>query len=309
MNDPPFISIPGALAFLIYVYSFNAPGKSSRLASIGPIMLIFLNISPSEGLKLENVYVARLIPGQKEPTSLQLNYLLTPLINVLKGLYQGYHFSPTSTGPSGSFIPVSILTVIADVVAICKLTGFISHSGNHFCTFCCIHKAQMAEIGPQFHYRHTYPNYKSTILKWLWATPKQTQAILSKYGDHAAFKLCIPEAQSKIYFRSRRKSNDTRSSDSDSLTSNSSLDQITSREALSLRRDTTKIMIESIPTTSTQQKDFTMPTPNMQHPSSGSMEIPSFDVNYIPTSEFPSELDISALSDHKIKVKALDHLQ
>ncbi|MBW0526350.1 hypothetical protein O181_066065 [Austropuccinia psidii MF-1] len=47
-----------------------------------------------------------------------------------------------------------------------------------------------------------------------------------------------------------------------------------------------------------------MPTPYMQHPSSGSVEIPSFDEDYIP-----SELDISALSDHQIKGEALQHLQ
>ncbi|MBW0556615.1 hypothetical protein O181_096330 [Austropuccinia psidii MF-1] len=47
-----------------------------------------------------------------------------------------------------------------------------------------------------------------------------------------------------------------------------------------------------------------MPTPHMQHPSSGSAEIPSFDSDYIP-----SELDISALSDHQIKGEALENLQ
>ncbi|MBW0583681.1 hypothetical protein O181_123396 [Austropuccinia psidii MF-1] len=52
-----------------------------------------------------------------------------------------------------------------------------------------------------------------------------------------------------------------------------------------------------------------MPTPHTQHSSSGSMEIPSFDADYIPTSEIPSELDISALSDHQIKGEALEHLQ
>ncbi|MBW0485807.1 hypothetical protein O181_025522 [Austropuccinia psidii MF-1] len=52
-----------------------------------------------------------------------------------------------------------------------------------------------------------------------------------------------------------------------------------------------------------------MPTPHTQHPSSGSAEIPSFDVDYIPTSKILSELDISALSDHKIKGEALKHLQ
>ncbi|MBW0587524.1 hypothetical protein O181_127239 [Austropuccinia psidii MF-1] len=159
--------IPGALAFSIYVDWFNAHGKSTRLASIGPIMLICLNLPPSARLKPENVYVSGVIPGPKEPTALQLNYLLIPLIKVLKELWQGYHFSPTSTGPSGSFIRVAILTAIADVVAMCKLTGFISHSGNHFCNFCTIHKAQMEEIGPQFYYTCSYQNHKSTIAKWL----------------------------------------------------------------------------------------------------------------------------------------------
>ncbi|MBW0507003.1 hypothetical protein O181_046718 [Austropuccinia psidii MF-1] len=88
------MSIPGAFAFSIYVDWFNAHGKSTRLASIGPIMLICLNLHPSEILKAENVYVAGIIPGPKEPTFLQLNCLLIPLIKELKELWQGYHFYP-----------------------------------------------------------------------------------------------------------------------------------------------------------------------------------------------------------------------
>ncbi|MBW0592817.1 hypothetical protein O181_132532 [Austropuccinia psidii MF-1] len=146
------MSIPCELAFSIYLDWFNAHGKSTQLASIGPIMLICLNLPPSERLKPENVYVSGIIPGPKEPTSLQLNYLLMPLIKELKELWQGYHFSPTSTGPSGSFIRFAILTAIADVVSMCKLKGLISHSGSHFCNFCTIHNGQIEEIGLQFHY-------------------------------------------------------------------------------------------------------------------------------------------------------------
>ncbi|MBW0516767.1 hypothetical protein O181_056482 [Austropuccinia psidii MF-1] len=181
----------------------------------------------------------------------------------------------------------------------------------------------------------SYQNNKSTIAKWLWATPKKTATIFTEYGvgysiledlpywdatrmvdldimnnlilgilkDHPTFKLCIPESKSKIYFRSRRKSNDTNSSDSDSMTSNSTLDKITLREARSLRRDTAKIINKSLPTTSTQKNYLPMPTPHTQHPSSGSAEIPSFDADHIP-----SELDITALSDHQIKGEALEHL-
>ncbi|MBW0508941.1 hypothetical protein O181_048656 [Austropuccinia psidii MF-1] len=301
IHGPPLMSIPGALAFSIYVDWFNAHGKSAWLATIGPIMLICLNLPPSERLKPENVYVAGIIPRPKEPTSLQLNYLLMPLIKELKELWQG----------------------------------------NHFCNFCTILKAQIEEIGPLFHYMRSYQNHKSNIAKLLWATTKQQQVIFSDYGvqyliledlpywdstrmvnldimhnliigifkDHAAFKLCIPESKSKIYFRSCRKSNDTNISDSDSMNSNRSLDKITLREACSLRRDAAKIINESLPTTSTQKNYLPMRTPHMQHPSSASVEIPSFDSDYIPTSEIPSELNISALTDHQIKIEALEHLQ
>ncbi|MBW0511292.1 hypothetical protein O181_051007 [Austropuccinia psidii MF-1] len=115
------------------------------------------------------------------------------------------------------------------------------------------------------------------------------------------------EAKSKIYFRSCRKSNDTSSSDSDSMTSNSSLDQITLREAHSLRRDAAKTINESLPTTSTQRNYFPIRTPHIKHPSSDSVEIPSFNTDYIPTSEISCGLDIMALSDHHIKGEALDN--
>ncbi|MBW0462283.1 hypothetical protein O181_001998 [Austropuccinia psidii MF-1] len=111
--------------------------------------------------------------------------------------------------------------------------------------------------------------------------------ILGILKDHATFKLCIPESKSKIYFRYCRKSNDTNSSDSDSMTSNSSLDKVTLIEACSLRTDAAKIINESLPTTSTQKNYLPMPNPHMQHPSSGSAEIPSRDADYIPTSEIP----------------------
>ncbi|MBW0513063.1 hypothetical protein O181_052778 [Austropuccinia psidii MF-1] len=274
-----FMTIPGVLAFSIYVDWFDAHGKPTQLVSIGLIMLICLNLPPGEILKPENVYVAGIILGPKEPNALQLNYLLMPLIKELKELWKGYHFSPTSKDPSGSFIRVVILTDIAYGVAMHKLTGFISHSGNHFCNFCTIHKVQIEEIGPQFHYMRLYHSHKSTIVKWLWESPQQIQAMFSEYGvqysiledhmyldatrmvnldimhnlllgilkGHANFKLCIPQSKSKIYFRSCRKSNDTNSSDSDFMTSNSSLDQITMREAHSLKREAENIINESLP--------------------------------------------------------------
>ncbi|MBW0502973.1 hypothetical protein O181_042688 [Austropuccinia psidii MF-1] len=205
-------------------------------------MLLCLNHSLNERLNKENVYVAGIIPCPKEPNLLQLNYLLMPLIKEFKEKWQDYHFAPTSTGPSGSFIQVSILTAIADVVAMRKITGFVSHSGRHFVIFALFTRLKLKKLVLHLTTR-TYPNHKSTIAKWPWASPQQIQAIFSEDGvkysvledlmycdatrmvnldimhnlilvilnNHAAFKLCIPKSKSKIHFQTRMNSNDTNS--------------------------------------------------------------------------------------------------
>ncbi|MBW0466773.1 hypothetical protein O181_006488 [Austropuccinia psidii MF-1] len=75
IHDHPFISIPGALAFLIYVDWFTSHGKVSCLVSIGPMMLICLNLPPSKRLNPDDFYVSEIIPGPKDTTSLLLNQL------------------------------------------------------------------------------------------------------------------------------------------------------------------------------------------------------------------------------------------
>ncbi|MBW0520392.1 hypothetical protein O181_060107 [Austropuccinia psidii MF-1] len=93
------------------------------------------------------------------------------------------------------------------------------------------------------------------------------------------------------------------------MTSNSSLDQITLREALSLQKNAAKIINESLPITSTQKNYFPIPTPHTQYASSGSSDIISFDAYHIPTSKIPSELNIGALSNNQITHEALENLQ
>ncbi|MBW0519915.1 hypothetical protein O181_059630 [Austropuccinia psidii MF-1] len=67
------------------------------------------------------------------------------------------------------------------------------------------------------------------------------------------------------------------------MSSSSSLVQTTLREARSLRRDAAKIIMDL----------WRFP----------------IDADYIPTSKIPSELDVSALSNHHIKGEALEHQQ
>ncbi|MBW0537053.1 hypothetical protein O181_076768 [Austropuccinia psidii MF-1] len=75
-NDPPVMSLEGSLGFSIYFDWLDSHGKSRRLAIIGTILLACLSIPSNERLNPENVYISVIIPGSKEPTSSQMNYLL-----------------------------------------------------------------------------------------------------------------------------------------------------------------------------------------------------------------------------------------
>ncbi|MBW0460891.1 hypothetical protein O181_000606 [Austropuccinia psidii MF-1] len=196
INDLPFMSIPGALAFSIYVDWFNAHGKSTQLASIGPIMLICLNIPPSERFNPENFYIAGIIPGPKEPSALQLNYLLMPLIKELKELWKGCHFSPTSTGPSGSFICVSILMAVADLVAMRKLTGFFLIQETTFVIFALLTKLKLKKSVPDFT-THTHTKIMNQPLKNGFVNPqnKDKQSFLSMESDIQCWKTFHIEMQ------------------------------------------------------------------------------------------------------------------
>lgn len=226
VENEPFLIKEGNLAFSLYIDWFNAFGKSSRHASLGNICLVCLNLPPELRLKPENIYLAAIIPGPKEPTGPQLNLILSPLIKELKDLWKGVYFSQTYKYPQGAVFRVAILTVIADVVAMRKITGFISHSGSKFCNFCMIDKSDIDETEAfQWPSRNIH-DHKNQVAGWLHADQRRRNALFTEYGvrysileelpywdatimsnldvmhnmilgalkDHAMTKLCLPES-------------------------------------------------------------------------------------------------------------------
>ncbi|KAL1914108.1 uncharacterized protein VTP21DRAFT_1110, partial [Calcarisporiella thermophila] len=100
-----------------------------------PVILINHNLSPEVRVKKENILIALMIPGPKQPKN--IDSFLVPLINELKELedgvscYDGYE--------KKSFI-LSAYTVFwsGDIPAITKLIGFTDHNSYHGCRFCTI---------------------------------------------------------------------------------------------------------------------------------------------------------------------------
>ncbi|MBW0546080.1 hypothetical protein O181_085795 [Austropuccinia psidii MF-1] len=226
-QESSFLRKPENLEISLYVYWFNAFGNSSHTSSTGAIMLACLNLPPEVRMKPEKNYIPAIIPGPKEPNGEQLNCLLRPLVEELKELWKGIHFFPTSNSNSGETICLAILTVIGDIVAIRKITGFISQSGSRFLSFCTIHKDHIEDIETDIWPSRKLCSHKGYVVSWLNFSTSTEQAsffkekcvlysiledlpywdatkmvyldimhnlFLGLVKDHAFFKLCIPES-------------------------------------------------------------------------------------------------------------------
>ncbi|KDR67602.1 hypothetical protein GALMADRAFT_79680, partial [Galerina marginata CBS 339.88] len=75
----------GRYVFTLCIDFFNpyTNKQAGKKASIGIISLACLNLPPEERYKPENIFLAGIIPGPKEPPLNALNHYLTLLINDL----------------------------------------------------------------------------------------------------------------------------------------------------------------------------------------------------------------------------------
>ncbi|MBW0519397.1 hypothetical protein O181_059112 [Austropuccinia psidii MF-1] len=166
-QEYPFLTKPGHLSFSLYAYWFNSFGNFSHTSRTGAIILASLNLPPEVHMNPENIYIPTIIQGSKEPNGEQLNYLLIPPFKELKELWKGIHFFPTRNSNSGETIPLAIFTVIGDIVAIRKITEFISNSGSGLCSFCTIHKDHIEDIETDIWPSRNLPSHKRYVDSWL----------------------------------------------------------------------------------------------------------------------------------------------
>ena len=140
----------GHYAFSLHVDFFNPEGMIiwSLSTSCGIISMACLNLPKDIWYKPENLYLAGIIPGSKQPSLENLNHYLRPLINDLVPAWdQGIQFSRTANHFEGWLTHSAIALVVCDLPTTCHVAAFASVGSHFFCSACnCYHKANYGRV-------------------------------------------------------------------------------------------------------------------------------------------------------------------
>ncbi|KZW01325.1 hypothetical protein EXIGLDRAFT_666338 [Exidia glandulosa HHB12029] len=143
-DSPAWRSLPGAftsikhnLVFSFYLDWFNPFGnkKGGKIVSCGAVMLACMNLPPEIRYLPENLFFCGVMPPPFSADVITLSHLIAPIIAQLAALFVGMLCS-TFEHPDGVWVRVAILPIIADLGAIRKLCGYVSHSADYFCSYC-----------------------------------------------------------------------------------------------------------------------------------------------------------------------------
>ena len=174
-------------------YHNRAAGKN---VSVGPIYMVCMNLPRSIRFKMENIYIAGIIPGPSSPRKHQINHLLRPLIDHLLLAWDNGLVIPTPSAPSGRTVFCALIPVIADLPAARHLGGLSSYTSDKWCSECelprtdcnCLDFRDLTKWIPRSLQRHR--DYAQT-----WrdaATEDEQNAIYKRYGVRWSELLRLP---------------------------------------------------------------------------------------------------------------------
>lgn len=142
LNRKPFISVEGDKGH--YIFSLNMDGfnpfgmrQAGKKASSGAIYMVCLNLPPSIHYKVENMYLAAIIPGPHEPSLHQINHLLQSLVDdLLVAWHNSIKLSKTVLHPNGQVVRCAVVPLVCDLPAARQMSGFVPCTSQHCCSYC-----------------------------------------------------------------------------------------------------------------------------------------------------------------------------
>lgn len=163
-------------------YHNKTAGKS---ASVGALGMACLSLPPSLRTRPENLYLAGLIPGPRQPPLEGLNPFVRPLLKTLRTSYEvGTWFTSTHNHPEGRRSREAIVPSVNDLPGANKIAGHASHSASVFCGKCHIVKHDINNLdplSPAFR-PMTAKEHRQRANEWLNADKAKRKAHFKKYG-------------------------------------------------------------------------------------------------------------------------------
>jgi len=192
----PSRNLEGRYAFGLSVDAFNPflNKQAGKKASVTAIYMVLLNLPPSSRYKVENMYLAGIIPGPKEPSLTQINHLLRPLVNELLELWNpGVWYVRTPRCVSGKLVKAALVPLICDLKAARQVMGHGSHSARKFCSICSLPWKQRNDINASSRIPVSAETFRRYALEWREARSESEKGrLFKKHGIRWSILLELP---------------------------------------------------------------------------------------------------------------------
>ena len=186
----------GRYAFGLSVDAFNPflNKQAGKRASSTAIYMVCLNLPPPIRYKAENMYLAGIIPGPREPSLTQINHLLEPLVEELLELWTpGVWFNRTPRWEHGRIVRAALVPLICDLKASRQVMGHGSHSAKKFCSICQLPREEIDVVDGNRLVAISSIEYRRRAAEWKGATSQsQRDDVFKKYGVRWSVLLRLP---------------------------------------------------------------------------------------------------------------------
>jgi Transposase family tnp2/Domain of unknown function (DUF4218) len=170
---------------------------------VTPVILVNLNLPPTDRYKIENILASMIIPGPKKPKD--LDTFLRPLVDELKQLDCGVDAFDASTGSSFT-LKAWVTIVTGDGPGIADAIGF-KRPGNAYrpCRSCMI-KGEKGELTPNgrgtYYVPHTSYNFDNPPLRKYDALRNVIDLVVESQSDDMSKRFGITRASILLELRS-----------------------------------------------------------------------------------------------------------
>ncbi|KAJ2936879.1 hypothetical protein H1R20_g214, partial [Candolleomyces eurysporus] len=158
----------GRLIFSLNMDGFNPYGnrEAGKTVSVGAIYMVCLNLPPSIRHKMENIYLAGILPGPHTPSDHEINHFLRPLVDDLLDLWDnGIFVSRTAKHPYGRRVRCALGPLICDLPASRQMSGFAHYRTRNFCSECDRTLDQINDLSPTWKPR-TWAKHLAAAKRW-----------------------------------------------------------------------------------------------------------------------------------------------